>query len=338
MQLHVDAWDPAYGSGFEADAEPAESEALRDVAVERPADAWQPLTPPPTTRAPSAVLFVDGVRRLDANVWLVSDDGTSHPGLAASYAAGVVRCDGTARVVEQLVRRGLFTASEDAGDVTSPHNSAVHFPVRRVAGAEGSRFRGAEDLDTLRLAVQDELASTEIVVSESAREAAAAYTEGELAPDDLLVVDGPLRGRGHLPRTVGYVKSHERRYLPAELDAVVADLRAGQRTPVFAMGTRWQRYAWYLKLPTLAAMPWAGVVRVECAAELDAAEATWLADLSAVSLPRYASREFRDPRAPQNLVPVAGLERALRTRLGDVRVLRRGLRAAAGAGRPVPAG
>lgn len=328
MQLHVDAWDPAYGSAFEADTEPAESEALRDVAVERPADAWEPLTAPPTTRAPSAVLFVDGVRRLDAGVWLVEDDGTAHPGLAASYAAGVVRCDGTARVVEQLVCRGVFTASESAVDVTSPRNPIVHYPVRRVSGA---------DLDALRLAVQAELARTEIAVSESARESAAAYAEGELADDDLLVVDGPLRGRGHLPRTLGYVKSHERRYLPPELDAVVADLRAGQRTPVFAMGTRWQRYAWYLRLPTPARMPWAGVVRVECAAELDAAEAIGLADLSAVTLPRYASREFRDPRAPQNLVPVAGLERTLRARLGDARLLRRGLRAAAGAGPPVPA-
>jgi hypothetical protein len=34
-------------------------------------------------------------------------------------------------------------------------------------------------------------------------------------------------------------------------------------------------------------------------------------------LPRYASAPHRDPRAPQNLLPVGQLERALRHRLGD---------------------
>jgi hypothetical protein len=37
----------------------------------------------------------------------------------------------------------------------------------------------------------------------------------------------------------------------------------------------------------------------------------------------------KDPRAPQNLVPIGGLERELRHRLGDQQVLYRALRAAA---------
>jgi hypothetical protein len=54
-----------------------------------------------------------------------------------------------------------------------------------------------------------------------------------------------------------------------------------------------------------------------------------LADLAQVTLVRYASAEYKDARAPQNLYPIAGLERELRRRLGEPALLYRALRAAA---------
>lgn len=313
MRMHVDAWDPGYGTGF--DAPDDDGEVASDVTIELPPESWRPLSPPPEVRPAQTVLFVDGVRRLDANVWVVEDDGTTHPGLCASYAAGVVRCDGTARVVAQQVRRGVFTPSASVTDVDLAGTVPVTYVAHHVPRA---------DPDAPRLAVQDQLRLTEIAVAETAR-------DGAGVDGDLLVVDGPLRARTHLPPTLGYVKTQERRYLPPELDGVVAGLAPGQRTPVFLMGSRWRRFAWYLRLPGPAGPPWAGIVRVECAAELAIEDAVALADASAATLPRFASREHRDPRAPQNLVPIAGLERALRSRLGDPRLLRRGLRAAVAA-------
>jgi hypothetical protein len=144
-------------------------------------------------------------------------------------------------------------------------------------------------------------------------------------------VDGPLRGRTHLDRTIGFIKTHHTTYLPPEQAAVVGQLAEGQRTPVFTMGTSWRRDSWYLRLPGAGGAPWAGVVRLECAAELPVPEVTRLADLSAQILPRLASSPHKDPRAPQNLVPIGGLERELRRRLGDPGLLYRSLRAAAGA-------
>lgn len=305
MQIYVDTWDPSYGTGYEANDD-AESDALRDVAVELPPESWHPLTAAPQCRAPGTVLFVDGVRRIDANVWLVDGDAMQ-AGLCASYAAGVVRCEREARLVEHTVRRGLFTSAVVA-DLDAGGSAGVRYPVHRT---------GKDDPDALRMAVQDQLGAAEMAVAELARTA-----------DDLLVVDGPLRGRTHLPRTLGYVKSQERRYLPPELDPVITALRPGERTPVFLMGTRWQRHAWYLRLPGAQGPPWAGVVRIECAAELAAVEAIALADQSAVTLPRFASSEHKEPRAPQNLVPIAGLERTLRARLGNPHLLRRALRTA----------
>ena len=81
-------------------------------------------------------------------------------------------------------------------------------------------------------------------------------------------------------------------------------------------------------------------MRLECTAELSVASAAALAGRTQVTLARYASAGYKDSRAPQNLYPIAGLERALRRRLGDAGVLYRALRAAAGrpmaaaAGRP----
>ena len=71
------------------------------------------------------------------------------------------------------------------------------------------------------------------------------------------------------------------------------------------------------------------MVRVE-AAPTSAREAvrSW-PNLTQAVLCRYASAEYKDSRAPQNLYPIAGLERELRRRLGDQRLLYRALRVAA---------
>lgn len=53
------------------------------------------------------------------------------------------------------------------------------------------------------------------------------------------------------------------------------------------------------------------------------ARAIEVADLTAAVLPPYAPAAYRDPRAPQNLMPVGQLERELRRRLGDPDLLRR---------------
>jgi hypothetical protein len=110
---------------------------------------------------------------------------------------------------------------------------------------------------------------------------------------------------------------------------MVGTLGPGERTPVFLLGTSWDRFTWYLRLPCPPGHPWAGIARVECAANLPASDAIALANVSQAVLPRFASEEYKDSRAPQNLYPVAGLERELRRRLGHPGLLYRALRAAA---------
>ncbi len=317
MRLFVDAWEPGYGTGVDqADGPVERSSAALDVDVELPAEEWRPLGAPPGMRAPDVVHVVDGVRRIDARVWLDSSFRT-YPGLAASYAAGVVRCDlghGVAELVAAHVERGLFTPAPDAVSIGVP--PARYDPCHVTRG---------EPTD-LVLGIQGQLRTLEVRV-------ATAVARG----DDLLIVDGPLRGRPHLPGALGYVKTHHTQYLPDRLTAVVVGLHPGQRSPIFRLGTSWHRYTWYLRLPGPAGAAWAGIVRLEAAAELPVTTVVELADVTAVMLPRFASTPYKDPRAPQNLVPIAGLEKRLRALLGDARVLHRALVRAASAATGAPA-
>jgi hypothetical protein len=309
----VDPWDPGYGLAFSEELDRGaleESSAVLNLDLEVAAAQWRPLSPDSAPQLPGTVLFLDGVRRIDARIWVHGRNPQPAPGIAASFAAGLVCCDGAARVADVTIERGLFTAAPEAADIITRF---ARYPARLSAGP---------GLDQLSLALQQRLTNAEVQL-------ALTFRAQHPAGDDLLVVDGPLRGRTHLDRTVGYIKTHHTSYLPAEQAAVVAALMPGQRTPAFTMGTSWRRNSWYLQLPGTLGVPWSGVVRLECSAELPPAEVTQLADLTARLLPPLASSPHKDPRAPQNLVPIGGLERELRHRLGDQPLLYRALRAAA---------
>ena len=309
----VDPWDPGYGLAFNEELDDGaleESTAELNLDLEIPAAQWRPITPDPAPPLPGTVLFLDGVRRIDARIWVHGRNPQPASGIAASYAAGLVCCDGAARVADVTVERGLFTAAPEATDITA---RSARYPARLASGP---------GLDQLSLALQQRLTNAEVQL-------ALTFRSTHQTDDDLLIVDGPLRGRTHLERTVGYIKTHHASYLPTEQAATVAALTPGQRTPAFTMGTSWRRNSWYLQLPGTPGVPWSGIVRLECSADLPPANVTRLADLTARLLPPLASAPHKDPRAPQNLIPIGGLERELRHRLGDQQLLYRTLRAAA---------
>lgn len=303
----IDPWDPSYGVAVGDELDGRASSAELELDIELPAGQWRPLSPPDDVRRPSSLLFLDGVQRIDARLWVHGAEPQPVPGLVASLAAGLVCCDGEARVLGVRVDRSLYSAVETATDLKTGHATYVARHTR-------------PGLPGLQAGVGQRLAELEAEVAAEWRERG--------GDDDLLVLDGPLRGRTHLARTVGYVKTHHATYLPQEQTTVVAALEPGQRSPVFRMGSEWVRHSWYLRLPGHADMPWQAVVRLECSPDLDEKEVVELADMSAALLPPLASTAHKDSRAPQNLVPIGGLERQLRHRLGDSALLYRSLRSA----------
>ncbi|TDD73338.1 hypothetical protein E1293_31700 [Actinomadura darangshiensis] len=312
--ITIDPWDPGYATSVTADAvaELDASSVKLDLGVELPAERWRPITPPPREAPPGGLIVADGVRRIEARVWAGDPSGGMPvPGIAASCAAGLVRCvpGGPAALADWEVSRSLFTPSPAAADLVT--RAGTYTAVRAPGGTA----------EQLSLALQRRLSDLEVTLATRYRSAA--------AQDDLLIVDGPLRGRAHLPRTVGYVKTHHAAYLKDAQAAVLAGLKPGQRTPVFLMTTSWERHSWYLRLPTPSTAPWAGIARCEATADLSRKEAADLADQCAAVIPGLAGVGYKDPRAPQNLVPIGGLEKLLRHRLGDAGILYRALRTAA---------
>lgn len=324
MKFSVDGWDPSYGTAVDMQ-ELTETTSKVDITLEVGSAEWCPIAPAPGAPVPDTILFIDGVRRIEARAWIDDDDAPGGegrravPGLCASYAAGVVCASAEgAHVTTSEVRRGLFT---DARTATTIETTTGSYALRRTVI---DPVRPPEV--SLTNALQQALAELEVTVAVETRRQHREAAPGE---EDLLVVDGSLRGKAHLSRALGYVKTHGVQFLPPAENSVVAALGTGERTPIFMIAAGWDRYSWYLRLPCLPAGPWAGIVRIEAAPDRELADVIALANTTQALFGRFASVEYKDGRAPQNLVPIAGLEKHLRHQLGHAPFLYRSLRSAA---------
>ncbi len=314
MKYAVESWDPAYGTSGD-DQSLTELDESVDASVERSLNEWEPIAPAPCGDLPP-VTFVDGVRRIDARVWISgsepgavsagsSIDEIAYPGVCATVAAGAVRCEpGSAQVIEAVVERALYTAAPNAGPISTRHGAYALRPL-----AEGTP-------EALYLGVHNHMTAVETALSV------------DLNGGALVVFDGPLRGRD-AASGVGYIKTHNVQYLELPQHRVIGRLAAGERTPLFLIGGSFTRWSWYLRLPGPVSHALSGVVRLELPGLGTVDDAATRADIVSQLLPKYASQPHKDTRAPQNLHPIAGLERELRRRLGDPQLLERALRRAA---------
>jgi hypothetical protein len=299
VKFSVDSWDPDYGSPSTADLEDASENV--EVGIEMAAADWKPLVPDSDRVAD--LLFIDGVRRVDASLWIEQPPDFPAFALAATYAAGAVRCDGRSRIEAAEVSRGLFTG-------------AIASDVETRVGTYAVRATKGSTPEELWLGIQQRMGDLEAGVARSVGGA------------EVVVVDGPLSHHQDVENAVGYIKTQKVQYLPLELRSVLTALPVGYRTPLFLTTTSWSRYSWYLRLANHAG-PAGGLVRCEISGDRDTAEAIRIANQVSATLPGFASDRHKDPRAPQNLYPIGGLERELKHRLGDRELAIRALRLAA---------
>jgi hypothetical protein len=224
-----------------------------------------------------------------------------------------VRCDGRAAFADHAIGRSVVLA----GGLRS---TRVEVDVGGDRLAYEPASEPGSDPDVPVFGLQKAMQASEAALA--ARTAA----EGE----GLVLADGRL---GFLDPTaspvVGVVKRLVRAYLDPEHDALLARLAPGERTPLFGLvyeGQPLERYAWYTRLvPRRPA--WhdhAGLVRCEVRAGVGVDEARSLADRVSALLPAFAGRPT-DPRFPQNLAPVGGLEAWLQHRMGHRGLIRRAL-------------
>jgi hypothetical protein len=306
-RFYVEGWAPDYGASTEQDDALVPAEGQVDSTIEVAGD-WEPI--PGVDDDCPTVAFVDGVRRVEAR--LTIDDPTDGPipGICGSFAVGAVlwdRAAGRSHVIDARVER-LAVVARGRAEVFPP--VPVHPPYRTESVPGSDPFTLVQRLHTwMRRA------------------------EGQVAADladrgHCVIADGPLNDLSPRP-VVGYVKSHQVSYLPPELVGFVAGIGPGQRSPLFTLRA-YQRYSWYVRLATLpGGHSWTGIVRCEASGALPLDQVRSLADRTAALLPRFASEPQVEPRAPQNLVPIAALERELRRLLGDAGLVQRALRTAA---------
>lgn len=303
MRFAIETWATEYGvAADQANLETTPAAVAVDVEV--PADAWAPVVPATTGAVPERILFVDGVQRFDAQVWF-EDGAVSRRGVCASVAAGsVCSAGGRAEIDEVVVERGFFARTTPAAtSIDTAHGRYRHVPC---PGDTTDDIHHA--IHRMMTAIESRIAATHDA--------------------DLVVFDGPLRQRTDR-HAIGYVKTQHVQYLPDELQAVVGRLGTGERSPLFLLEGQGARYSWYLRLPGPRAQPLSGVVRIEVPALGGIAEIVARADAVSRVLPRFASEAHKDPRAPHNLYPIAGLEQRLRHLLGDQLIIERALRRAA---------
>lgn len=322
MRIAVAAWSPDYSA--EVDLAEAEQGA-HEVDASCETDDWRARGPAGPVAGLAEVVFVDGVRRTDARLFVTPEGAAAaKAGLAGSIGVGAVACgvpNGRARtgparqaeIGEALVER--YIAIGDGGVEGASLLAGAALDYRPLAAAG----RGLEEVDgALHSAMRRAEADLAVRLSRA---------------DNVVFIDGPLARMNPGPRRIaGLIKSHGVSYLDAERAELLAHLGCGQRTPLFSFGgPQRPRYSWYLRLCELepASHAWHGLVRLEVPAELGVSGAAELADLSCALLPAFASAPYWDKRAPQNLVPVAGLERHLRRLLGERELVYRLIRSAA---------
>lgn len=308
--VRLDPWAAEYDGGLQLPDAAEEAPARVDIAVET-AD-WRPLRPPPGP-PPPGIAFVDGVRRVEHRVLVESGERTVF-GLLGSFAVGATHVDGRARVVHERVERVACTGG---GVLLSPLVAPVLGAAQTIAFAphaapENTPVAPVQCLQTTMRKREAELGSS-------------------LAEAGTLVfLDGPLTFlAGSARNVVGFVKRLLRTYLPPGPAAILRQLDVCERTPLFLIDARTPRYSWYVRLAWGRAIDstLAGIARLEASAAHGLDNARRIADATARELPRFASAPERDPRAPQNLYPIGGLEGVLRHLLGDHLVVRRAIEA-----------
>lgn len=305
--VRIDPWDVEYGPEFPANV--ADDHATEEVVldIEVSADAWRPISPQVAADF-EAIYFVDGVRRIDARLLVRNGKQLIHGAFGSAAVGSASITQANARCISTLIDRvvalgagALLPSPIEVAPAltyvpTSWPDPEVDGPLRAVQ----KRMRDAEEELVRRIADHQSA---------------------------LVIADGPLSYEHAVKGAVlGFIKRVHELYLPSSHWPTVASLNVGERTPLFVLSKMKRgRYSWFQRIGVMhpGDSDFSGIVRMEVSTHVGTDEARRLADSAASLLPRFVPSRGRDPRAPQNLLPIGALEAHLRRCLGDSRLTRR---------------
>ncbi|MCA9837877.1 MAG: hypothetical protein KC422_13250 [Trueperaceae bacterium] len=330
MKLRLDPWATEYDTAFYVEDLPEVNRASIDAQVET--TDWQGISPMARAFPFDELLFIDGSRRTEARVLLEDDLKQVAFGAVGTFGVGVVSC------CPNQSRLSYFVELEPLG-FTSIRRLCTLSSGYSLPGFEVvSRFK--KHLGQLSYSVES-TAKKEADAVVRQLQFKMLQTEQQLAsrlcesyPKALIVADGPRPKMGYAPNVVGYVKTMHVLPLAEEQIATVRELEEGQRSPLYLISNNdksQQLFEFFLRLRD--PRPWlysfAGMVRLQLAAgsrpEERLPEAIQLADSLTTLLPRFATKQHQDPRAPQQLLPIRALEAELKRKMGHPQMVRRRL-------------
>ena len=262
--LGVEAFDAAYGAGFQAEDDSPHALECELVEDGGSFEAHQPSA----GGRPHRLAFVDGTMRTEARLTHTGPGSDVSTGLAGSWAGGAVLVTEDAPACFDRVAVGRASIFTGGHTVRLPdHGDGWRWEPHAVDGA---------NIEAARQLLQRLM-----------RDAESDVAERLCAGEWLTVLDGPLHGIRHrrgLP-VIGYVKTHHRRMLAHAHWTQVPRLAVRERSGLFAMGD--ELYGCYLRVgdPGPWAGPWAGIARIEMPAGIGRVAAVEAADRAAGWLP-----------------------------------------------------
>lgn len=297
--------------------------------------SWAPLPRKPIPESLHTVYVVDGKPRMEARL-LVDQEGESVFGGYGAYVVGAVELDPHGRREAQLQRvraRRVLALCGDANGENArlvprdPHTGELLYRIERAEG--NAQHAPQQKLQSLMLREEQQLShdfASQVPFNED-------DDQEDLAV--LTLQDGPVRPGFRGGAVVGCVKTMQTLYVSADRAYLLPDLKPGERSPILHFrydNSGEARFTWYVRLcdAEFYQHPYAGVMRLEMHAGENAELppiVRAIADLSGNLLCKLASKGFKDPRAPQNLIPTRALEQALGRAMGDPALVMRRIRA-----------
>jgi hypothetical protein len=328
FSIRLDPWSADYGASLLStpETEALLQERVRiDTSVEMNEPEWRPIDcSENAVEQTVTVAFVDGVRRIESNLIFETNSGFLYGAFGACAAGGVVLQPGQLNAGSDSfavtsVKRYLFAPAELPLEDTIylplhfPEGASIPVNVHKIAG-----YDPAQPLAELQQLMRQEEASVTDIL----------HASGE---SKLVIADGPLNlilMKAHL---AGFIKSLHSLYLPPFLYSLLPELRKFERTPMFLIETidpvpgAIDRYGSYVRIgePGPQQSSLAGIARLEVSGDLEIDAAIELLNACGAIVPKYASQFGRDPRAPQNLIPLSFVETELRRLMGNSEIIKR---------------
>ena len=313
MKLRLDPWATEYNTAYYAEDVAFTTPEHIDPYVET--EVWKPITPQPSVLSWERLFFIDGSRRVEARLLLEDDQEQIAFGAMGTYAVGVVDCcpkqSRQATVFETHIQRLCALSGGHHMDdfvIVSRGKESGHLEYQVVVCNQ-------READAVVMELQSEMLKQE------------SHVASRLAQHNqsLIICDGQRPHLNHDSNVIGYLKTIHDTRLSREHLGVVRQLEQGQRSPIYQIKIKdFAYFEWFLRLRD--PRPWfyslAGMVRIQAYGE-HINDLTELANWTCINLPKFASKQHQDPRAPQQLLPIRALEQELKRQMGNPQIIRR---------------